>query len=338
MVYFVTLVLIAFSGIFSGLTLGFFSLNKDDLERKAELGDKKAIEVFAIRKNGNLLLVTMLFGNVSVNTALSIFLGSITPGILAGLIATFLIVIFGEIIPQAMFSRFALDFGYKLSWLVKIFIFIFYPVSRPLAFVLDKILGEEIPTVYSKKELAMLIEDHEDSKESDIDADEEMILKGALSYSEKTVEDIMTPRSAIFAMSEDEKLNKENIKKITDSGHSRIPVFREKLDNIIGTMYVKSLISLDGDWRRVNVGSMIRNEPIFVDYDKKLDDLLNAFKKTRNHMFIVLDEFSVVIGLVTIEDVIEEIIGSEIVDEFDKHENMQAMAIGKAKKRNLNKI
>ena len=327
-----------FSALFSGLTLGFFSLNKNDLERKAGLGDKTAKKVFNLRKNGNLLLCTFLTGNVLVNSVLSVYLGSISSGVSAAVMATVLIVVFGEIIPQATFSRFALILGSKLAWVVKIFIFLFYPVTKPLAFMLDKVLGEELPTIYSKKELVKLIEDHEDSKRSDIDADEERILKGALSFSEKTVEDIMTPRSAIFSLSQEIKLTNDTVKKIVETGHSRIPVYKDKLENIIGIFYVKDLVALNGDWRRVAVGTIARDNVIYVDYDKRLDDLLNAFKRTRNHLFVVLDEFGVVIGVVTIEDVIEEIIGSEIVDEYDKYVDMQKVALKKMKKRHINKI
>lgn len=336
--YFIIIGLICLSAIFSGLTLGFFSLNKDDLERKADLGDKNAKKIFSLRKRGNLLLCTLLIGNVTVNSTLAIFLGSIASGVVAGFLATALIVIFGEIVPQAVFARHALLLGGKFSWLVKIFVFVLFPICWPMAWILDKILGEEIPTIYSKKELVQLIEDHEDSKKSDIDADEERIIKGALSFSQKKAEDIMTPRTAIFAIKSKEKLTDEMLKKISESGHSRIPIFEEKLENTIGILYVKDLINLDGAWSRKKISSVARKDVVFVDYNKKLDDLLNAFKKTRKHLFMVVDEFGMVMGLVTIEDVIEEIIGTEIVDEFDRYEDLQAMAIKKAKTKNLNKV
>jgi len=192
MTYLIIVFLIILSGIFSGLTIGFFSLNKSDLKRKAKLNNDIAKKVYAIRKNGNLLLSTLLIGNVAVNSALSIFLGSITSGLLAGILATSLIVIFGEIIPQASFSRNAMFWGYKFSFFVRIVILILYPITFVIAKSLDKILGAELPTIYSKKELIKIIEEHEDSPQSDLDADEEKILKGALTFSDKVAEDIMT--------------------------------------------------------------------------------------------------------------------------------------------------
>ena len=333
---FIVIVLLSISAIFSGLTLGFFSLNKKDLERKANLGDKQAQKVYNLRKNGNLLLCTLLIGNVAVNATLSIFLGSIASGLIAGIVATSLIVIFGEIVPQAIFSRHALKLGAKLAWLVRIFIFLFYPISRPIAWALDRGLGKEMPTIYSKHELIKIIEDHEDSEESDIDIDEEKILKGALSYSSKTVNDILTPRTEIFALPFDQKLTKKNIEKICKKGHSRIPVYKKDLDDIIGILYVKDLLL--NNYKNKSVKDIARDKVIFVDIDKPLDDLLNAFKTTKNHLFVALDKQGVVSGIVTIEDVIEEIIGSEIVDEYDQHTDLRKVAENKIKKKKLQKV
>lgn len=336
MEYFIVIFLILFSALFSGLTLGFFSLSKDDLKRKVKLGDKQAEKVYKIRKNGNLLLCTLLIGNVAVNSTLSIFLGSIASGFVAGITATFLIVVFGEIIPQAAFSRYALILGAKFSWLVKLFIIILFPICWPIAWLLDKILGNEIPTVYSKNELVKMIEDHEDLKESEIDADEEKIIKGALSYSNKTTQEIMTPRTEIILLKYNQALDKKTISKIKNSGHSRIPVYKENYDNVIGILYVKDLIG--ENLKNKTVEELYRKSVIFVDYNKNLDDLLNEFKKRKHHLFIVLNKFGGVSGIVTIEDVLEEIIGAEIMDEFDKYEDLQKMAKIRALKKKRNKI
>jgi len=314
----IVIILVVLSGMFSGLTLGFFSLNKDDLKRKADLGNVQAKRIYKVRKNGNLLLCTLLIGNVAVNATISIFLGSLTSGVLAGLTATALIVVFGEIIPQATFSRYALFFGSRLVGLVRFFIIILYPICMPMAWALDKILGDEVPTIYSKKELIKIVEEHEDSPVSDIDRDEEKILKGALSYSSKLVKNVMTPIDKVFLLSIDQVLTKEIIQKIHSIGHSRIPVFKKNKNNIIGLLYAKDLIHI---LEIKKVTEIMRENINIVSGDKRLDDVLNAFKKTRHHLFIVKDNKHVS-GIITIEDVIEEIIGSEIIDEFD-NDNMQ---------------
>ncbi len=334
--YILIIILLSLSAIFSGLTLGFFSLNKEDLERKAKLGNEDAQKVYNLRKRGNLLLCTLLIGNVAVNSALAIFLGNIASGIVAGLIATSLIVVFGEIIPQAIFSRHALKLGAKLTWLVRAFTFIFYPISWPIAWALDKGLGEEMSTIYSKRELIKIIEDHEDSSQSDIDVDEESIVKGALSYSSKTVDDILTPRTEVFALSFDQNLNASTVKEICETGHSRVPVYKEDLDTIVGILYIKDLLAKN--YKGKKVGNIARKNVIFVDFDKPLDDLLNAFKDSRSHLFVVVDKRGVVSGIVTIEDVLEEIIGSEIIDEHDQFVDLQEEAENKIKKKKRLKI
>jgi metal transporter CNNM len=318
MTYAIIIILIALSALFSGLTLGFFSLKKDDLERKAELGDKRAQKVFSVRKNGTLLLCTLLTGNAAVNASISILLNSIVSGVLAGVMATVLIVIFGEITPQAVFSRHGLRFGAKFVWLTKFFIILFFPLCWPLAKVLNALLGHEMPTVYSKKELVKIIEEHEDLPQSDLDADEEKILKGGLSFSDKKVADIMTPRAHIAALPAGKKINKKNMAEITASGHSRIPVYEKTLDAVVGILYLKDLVR--GRAFNTSVGAAARKNIIFVDPNKPLDELLNDFRRTRNHLFVVKNKLDRVVGIVTIEDVIEEILGAEIIDEFDYRE------------------
>jgi len=339
MEYFIIIALVSLSGLFSGLTLGFFSLNRDDLERKAKLGDIQAKAVCLVRRDGNLLLCTLLIGNVAVNSALSIFLGSISSGVVAGVIATSLIVILGEIVPQSVFSRYAMDLGARLAWLVRIFIFIFYPVCKPLAFLLDKILGAEMPTIYTKHELIEIIEEHEGHKDSDVDLSEKRIIRGALSFSGKTVRDIFTPRIQVYSLPEKQVLDRKTIQEICESGRSRIPVYKETDDlgeEIVAVLYMKDLIGIELKGKQV--GDLARKDVIFVDSNKPLDDLLDAFKKTRHHLFIVLNEYGDMSGIVTIEDVLEEIIGEEIVDEFDKYENPQEEAKKKMKRKKIKRI
>jgi len=336
MEYIIVIILILFSALFSGLTLGFFSLNKDDLKRKADLGGRRAKRIYQIRKNGNLLLATLLIGNVAVNSALAIFLGSIASGFIAGLIATFLIVVFGEIIPQAVFSRHALNFGSAFVPFVKAIRIIFFPITWPIAKILDLILGKEMPTVYSRHELMKIIEEHEDMPNSDLDRDEEKIIKGALSFSHKVARDIMTPKSEAFLLEVDDKLNQALINKIYKAGHSRIPVYEGNIDNIVGILFIKDLIT--ADFRNNKVRDFMDQELLFVDHMKPLDDLLNAFRRQKIHLAIVVNEYNNLAGVATIEDVIEEIIGAEIVDEFDKYENLQKLAKQKARKRKINKV
>lgn len=314
MLYLIITVLVILSGIFSGLNLGFFSISKDDLQRKAELGSKRAKKVYELRKHGNLLLSTLLVGNVLVNSTLAIFLSSITTGLWAGVISTALIVVFGEIVPQATFSRFALKLGSKFSWLVKIFMYILLPVCYPLAWTLDKILGGEEPTIYSKKEILKLISQHENLKESDIDEDEEKIVHGALSYSQKKVKEVMTEKEDVFYLNANDLLDQETVKKIKDDGSSRIPIIEDS--KVVGLLYVKDII--DPLLQNKKLKELAREKVNFVSIATPLDEVLNKFRRTRSHLFIVLNNAKHFAGIITIEDIIEEIIGKEIMDEYDE--------------------
>ncbi len=324
MTYLIVVFLVLLSGLFSGLTLGLLSLDKNELERKISLGDKEAKRVYSVRKKGNLLLCTLLLGNVGVNSALAIFLGSIASGFAAGLIATGLIVIFGEIIPQATFARYALKIGAKTSWLVKIFMVILFPICWPIAWVLDKALGEEMQTIYSKKELMKIIEEHGEIQESDLDADEERIVKGALSFSDKNVGSIMTPRTVVYALEVSVVLTKKLLNEIKEEGFTRIPVYRNSIDDVIGILYSKDLINIK---LKTKIKNIYRKQKILtISKDLKLDKLLNTFIKTKTHLACVRNEYHEFEGVVSLEDVIEEILKLEIVDETDKTVDLQMKA------------
>ena len=242
MEYLISTVLVLLSGLFSGLTLGLLSLDTQSLRRRAKHGDKDAAIIYPIREKGNLLLATLLLGNVAVNTTLSIFLGTIASGVVAGFIATGLIVVFGEIIPQAVISRYALWFGAKTIWFTKIAIVLAWPVAYPIAKALDYFLGSELPVVYSRSELMDIISEHEDSEHSTIDEDEERIMHGALQFSHLSVREVMTPSERVVSFDENQRLNDEFFEEVYEHGYSRLPVYSGDKENIVGVMYVKDLI------------------------------------------------------------------------------------------------
>jgi len=324
MAYLIVFFLVLLSGLFSGLTLGLLSLDKNELKRKISLGDEYAKKVYPVRRKGNFLLATLLLGNVAVNSTLAIFLGDIVSGFTAGLVATGLIVVFGEIIPQATFSRYALVVGAKTAWLVKIFMIILSPVCWPIGWILDKTLGEEMPTVYSKKELMKIVEEHKITKASDVDADEERIIKGALSFGDHNVEKVMTPRTVIFALDINTKLDDKTLTSIKKEGFTRVPIYEESIDNIKGVLYVKDLINLKDNESLADVYK--KEKMLMVDKEMKLDKMLNTFIGSKNHIAFVRDEYGGLEGVVTLEDVVEEILKVEIVDETDQVPDMQKKA------------
>jgi metal transporter CNNM len=320
----VTLFLISLSAIFSGLTIGLLTLGPHELKRKIELGDDNARKIYPIRKKGNLLLVTLCLSNVAVNAALSIFLGSLASGLIAGLLSTALITVFGEIAPQAIFSRFAMELGARSVWLVRIFLFVLYPVCAPLAWILDKTLGDELPTVYSKKELVQILEEHGTNIDSDVQEDEERIARGALSYGQEKISDVMTPRSVVVSVREDDVLTPELIAQLTKHGYSRYPVFDKEKEKFVGLLYMYKLVDQNLHSRKV---SEVCDKPIlFLNMSENLDHALSAFLKTKHHLYGVVNSFGEIVGILGIEDILEEIIGAEIVDEFDEYDNVRAVA------------
>lgn len=335
MEYIIVIGLVLLSGLFSGLTLGMFSLSVSALERKIKIGNKDAKKVYKVRKNGNLLLCTLLLGNVAVNSTVAIFLGSIASGVTAGFIATGLIVVFGEILPQSIFSRFALKLGALTWWVVRFFMIILFPVAGPLAFLLDKLLGKELPTIWNKKELKEIIKFHEDSPNSAIDQDEERILLGALTFSDKQARTVMTPRGVVYALEESKKVNQELLDDIRNKGFTRIPVYKNELDNIAGILYAKELIGISPETEK-KVKDLYRKDQILKVQDTiYLDNLFNLFITRRIHIAFVYDQFGSFQGLVTLEDVVEEVLRTEIMDESDKVADLQALAKEKCKERGI---
>jgi len=324
--YIIVIVLITLSGLFSGLTLGLMGLNTFSLKRKVKLGNKDAATVYPLRKRGNLLLCTLLLGNVAVNSTLAVFLGSITQGVVAGFIATGLIVIFGEILPQAVFSRFALKFGAKTAWLVYLFLFLLYPITKPLAYALDKALGRELPTVYSKKEFSLFLEEQKTLNKSNIKKQEFELLSKGLDFSEKITRDIMTPKRNVFFVKANASINMTLLRKVSKIGHTRIPIYNKNRDDIVGLLYAKDLVTFDPRHSR-KTKDLMRKRVYSVKDTDKLSKVFALFKKKRVHLFIVRDHFGALVGIVTLEDILEEIVG-EIVDEYDQTSDMRKIEDG----------
>ena len=324
MIYLITFLLLVLAALFSGLNLGLMSLGPHELKRKAELGDKRAKKIYKVRKKGNLLLVTLLLGNVGVNAAIALCLDSVMSGIIAGIVSTLLITIVGEIVPQAIFSRFALNLGSRVVWLVRIFIIILYPVAGPIAWVLDKTFGEELPTIYSKKELVEIISEHTESEKSDIRADEERIARGAFTFGDKKIHEVMIPRSSVVSLDANAILDNKIIASLTKHGYSRFPVIDKENDKIIGILYTHDILGSKNI--KKSVSEVCNKKVYFVNENQNLDHVLNIFTKKREKLFIVVNEFAEYVGVIAVEDVLEEIIGMEIVDEFDEYDDVRKVA------------
>ncbi|XP_032367036.1 metal transporter CNNM4-like [Etheostoma spectabile] len=321
--------LLVLSGMFSGLNLGLMALDPMELRIVQSCGTEKekkyARKIEPIRSKGNYLLCSLLLGNVLVNTTLTILLDDLTGSGLGAVVASTVgIVIFGEIVPQALCSRHGLAVGADTILVTKFFMFLTFPVSFPVSKLLDFMLGEEIGIVYNREKLVGMLKVTEPY--NDLVKEELNMIQGALELRNKTVEDVMTPTDHCFMIQADAVLDFNTMSEIMESGYTRIPVYDDERSNIVDILYVKDLAFVDpDDCTTLKTITKFYNHPVhFVFHDTKLDAMLEEFKKGKSHLAIVQKvntrgraTLSTGAGLVTLEDVIEEIIKSEILDESD---------------------
>lgn len=332
---FLALACLGLAACVAGLTLGLMSLDPLSLEIIIQSNDPvsapAARRVKPIREQGNLLLVTLLFANTLATELLPLVLETLVPGGYFSLVVSVIsIMLFGEIIPQAVCSRHPLLIGSRMVGFVKVIRFLLYPISFPIAYLLDAVLGEELGTIYNREELKGLIDLHETN--AVLTHDETTILKGALEFSQKKVCEICTEARYVFRLDIDSNLNRDTLLRILRSGHSRIPLYESTPNNIVCLLLVKQLVLVNPD-DELPIRSLIskkkRNHKIRVapalecGNDTLISDLLNEFQNGRSHMAIVYDDISKpskdrnFVGIVSIEDIIEEILQEEIIDETD---------------------
>tara|TARA_B100001057_G_scaffold485171_1_gene564461 strand:- start:4678 stop:5820 length:1143 start_codon:yes stop_codon:yes gene_type:complete len=272
------------------------------------------------------LLATILITNNFINIAVVLLFANLSNIFFDGLLApifklffeigliTIIILLFGEIFPKVYANKNPLSFAKKLSRPLKILdsyilFFLTLPMSRMTKFLENKFGNQKNNLSVDQLSQALeLTSDKETTKE------EQKILQGIVNFGSIDTKEIMCPRVDVFAISKKESLN-QIIPKIINNGFSRIPVFSEHLDKIEGILYVKDLLphfnDLDFDWKK------LLKEPIYVPENKKLDDLLNQFQQKKIHLAIVVDEYGGTSGIITLEDILEQIVG-DISDEFDE--------------------
>ncbi|KAL8153459.1 hypothetical protein V2J09_011219 [Rumex salicifolius] len=312
---FTCVTLVCFAGLMSGLTLGLMSLSLVDLEVLSKAGKpqdrKNAEKILPLVKNQHLLLCTLLIYNAMAMEvslvcaknscqkiifvcfldykALPIFLDSILPAWCSILISVTLILAFGEIIPQAICSRYGLSVGAKLAVLVRLLVIILLPLSYPISKILDWVLGKDHSTLLRRSELKTFVDLHgnEAGKGGELTHDETAIIGGALELAQKTAKDVMTPMSRVFSLDCNDTLNKDTLELIMRKGHSRIPIYSGTPTNIIGILLVKNLIVCQFEDEMPIRDLTIRIIPRFHE-NQPLYDILNQFQKGNSHMGIVV--------------------------------------------------
>ena len=316
------------SALISGAEVAFFSLTPSDfLGDNGKRTNAQKIVTKLLEKPKK-LLATILVANNTINIAIVLLFDTVTDKFFGNMnavflginfkflievgIVTFLILLFGEILPKVYASRNNVKFSNLMAYPLNVLDFLISPLSTPMRAV----------TIYIHEKLGkqkgFLSVDHlsqalEMTRDEDTTHEEQKILRGIVSFGNTDTKQVMRPRMDIFALNENQTY-KEIIPEIVENGFSRIPVYKENIDQVSGILYVKDLLPFldkkDFKWT-----SLLR-EPYFIPENKKLDDLLNEFKDKKIHLAIVVDEYGGTSGLVSLEDIIEEIVG-DISDEFD---------------------
>ena len=312
--------LIAFSAICSGLNIAIMSLEMADLRRKAKLGNKQAKRVLPLRRNTHLTLASILLTNVASVSATSLVLSQRFEGWIAGISSTLLIVVFGEVIPQALFSKSPLLWSSRFAPLLQVMRVLTYVISKPLQLLLDKLFPLQRAKLQSRHELGLLITEHLTNDSSELDEDEVEIMRGALSLSEKRVRDITTDIRHTYWMTLETELTSQKVGELKAKGFSRIPVFNTDLTVCHGVLLMKDLVDIDFDERAFRVSDLKLHPARIVGSMTALDTMFRKFITAGTHL-IPVERDDRIIGIVTIEDLLEEILGHEIEDETDRQKH-----------------
>ncbi len=319
----VLLLLLICSALISGSEVAFFSLNASDLENLEE-NNAENERINNLLKQPEELLGTILIANNFVNVGiviLSSFLlneyfspenwSTLAVFLVEILSITTVLLLFGEILPKVYARSSRLSFAKLVAGFLGGIHKILLPLSRRLSKTVNRLFIEGKGPSISVDDLEQALELTSDDNSKE---EEQRILKGIVRFGSTSVKEVMTPRTSVVAI--DEKTGyHEALNKMTESGYSRIPVFEENLDQIKGLLYVKDLLPYMDASEKFGWQDLMR-QPFFVPESKKIDDLLGEFQRRRVHLAIVVDEFGGTSGVITLEDVLEEIVG-EISDEFD---------------------
>lgn len=317
--------LILFSALCSGINVGLVSLDRADLRRKAKLNNPAAKKVLPFRKNLHLTLAAILLSNVASISGTSLILNNRFNGVIAEIASTLLIVVLGEVLPQALFARYALQLCAAFTPLLQLMIVITYPIAKPLQLLLDRLFGQEISHLQSRRELGILIGEHAKAEESELDGDEIEIMRGALQLSEKRVKDIMTDLRKVYWLTPGTKLTPAKIDEIKERGWSRIPILNRQAATCYGLLLMKDLVDVDFDGLQLTVEDLVLYPTQVVGSKTALDTLFRKFISGGTHLFPV-ERDDQIIGIVTIEDLLEEIVGREIEDETDRSRRKSTLA------------
>lgn len=317
-------VMLLCSALISGAEVALFSLSKTDIEKGLEAKSKRIQIITNLLDRPKKLLATILVANNFINIGIVILFANLSSNLFSGItppllkflvevvIVTFLILLFGEILPKIYASRNNLKFATFMAYPLKVLDVLLSPLSLPMRSITIAIHGK-LGKQKSNLSVDQLSQALELTSKEDTTREEHKILQGIVSFGNTDTKQVMRPRIDIFALNIEQKYT-EVLAEIIANGYSRIPIYKDNIDTIQGILYAKDLLPYlerkQFDWT-----TLIR-EPFFVPENKKLDDLMSEFQEKKVHLAVVVDEYGGTSGLISLEDIIEEIVG-DISDEFD---------------------
>lgn len=317
-------ILLACSALISGAEVALFSLTKANIDKGIEENSSAMQIIASLLERPKKLLATILVANNFINIAIVLLFAYIGETLFKGITshivrfllevvsATFLILLFGEIIPKIYASRNSVKFSSFMARPLKVLDVIFSPISLPMRYTTLKI-QERFGKQRSNLSVDQLSQALELTNNEDTTQEEQKLLQGIVSFGNTDTKQVMRPRMDLFALNIDTPFE-TIIEEIVENGYSRIPVYKESIDDVKGVLYVKDLLphlnKKEFDW------NTLLREPFFVPENKKLDDLMLEFQNKKVHLAVVVDEYGGTSGLVSLEDIIEEIVG-DISDEYD---------------------
>lgn len=316
-------ILLFLSGFFSSAETALFSISRSKARHLAKQPGKANHLISHMKADPHRLLSTILIGNNVVNIAAAAIMTRLAIELfqnnavgVATAVMTVLILVFGEVFPKSVATR----NNVLIARIVIRPLYWFSLFCRPIVFLLDfipKLTGriKRTPSV-TEEELMTFVEVVRE--EGEIKEEEQKLIHRIFEFDDTNASEIMTPRADMFVIEADAPLD---LKAITESGFTRIPVIENTIDNVVGILNIKDILMHEAGSSEKPVVRTLMREPYFVPEHKKLDSLMRQFKKRKNHMAIVVDEHGGVSGLITLEDALEEIVG-EIRDETDKEERL----------------
>lgn len=315
-----------FSILLTSMSISLKSMSLPYLRYWARKGDKVSKKIYPLKARGSAVQLTIellraVFVSATLVTMASIF-GGILAWILGSVILFLVFVVLGELYlrPVGTWLLYQLsDFLLRAAYFLK-------PITMPLGRTFDRFF-EEIPVTLTRAEIDQMVNMVQPA-DTDLSNNELRIVKHALQFGNKAVHDVMTPRSVISSVVETDIISPVLLDELHKSGHSRFPVFSEDKESVVGILYIKDLLEI----REKTMVKDVMHKPVhYVNEERELDHVLQAFIRTKQHIFIVVNAFAEITGLITIEDIVEQVLGKPIIDEFDKYDSMRDVAEAKAK-------